>query len=412
MAQKNYKLLVLDVDGTLLNDKKEISKYTHASLMKAQNTGIRVVLASGRPTCGVKPVAETLELEKYGGYYMSYNGSKIFDASSGQLIYEKSVEPEIMPFLQKEAGKYGLAMFTYNRNIILTDSPDNKYIRQEAELNKMQIVETKQFSDDPGFTIHKVMMVGEPEKLIPLEKRMQKRLNGTVNVFHSEPYFLEFAPENIDKANTLGVLLDKINVSANEIIAIGDGTCDYGMIQLAGLGIAMGNAQTSVKACADYTTLSNNEDGVAVAVETAVLSVLPPPNIILKQLNANTGRSLIGNLGIEYTYASSERVEAIMPVDHRTRQPFGILHGGASLALAETLAGVGSMLGCSPDELTVGMQVSGNHVSSAHEGDTVRAVATIIHKGRSSHVWNVDIFTSTDKLVSSIRVINSILKRK
>ena len=79
-----------------------------------------------------------------------------------------------------------------------------------------------------------------------------------------------------------------------------------------------------------------------------------------------------------------------MPVNHNTRQPFGVLHGGASLALAETVAGLGSMVLAKPDETIAGMQVSGNHVASAHEGDTVRAVATIIHAGRSSHVWNVD----------------------
>jgi len=101
-----------------------------------------------------------------------------------------------------------------------------------------------------------------------------------------------------------------------------------------------------------------------------------------------------------------------MPVDERTRQPFGILHGGATLALAETAAGLGSMILAQPDELIVGMQVSGSHVSSAHEGDTVRAVATIIHKGRTSHVWNVDVFTSTDKLVSTVRVVNSVIKKK
>ena len=100
-----------------------------------------------------------------------------------------------------------------------------------------------------------------------------------------------------------------------------------------------------------------------------------------------------------------------MPVDHRTRQPFGILHGGAPLALAETVAGLGSMLSIKPEEYAVGMQVSGNHISSAHEGDTVRAVATIVHRGRSSHVWNVDVFTSTNKLVSTVRVVNSILKK-
>lgn len=184
------------------------------------------------------------------------------------------------------------------------------------------------------------------------------------------------------------------------------------MIQFAGLGIAMGNARDSVKVCADVVTASNEEDGVALAVEKAILSEIRPAEIPLDQLNERARHALMGNLGIQYTYASEDRVEATMPVDERTRQPFGILHGGATLALAETVAGLGSMILCQPDEIVVGMQVSGNHMSSAHEGDTVRAVGTIIHKGRSSHVWNVDVFTSTDKLVSSIRVVNSILKKR
>ncbi|WP_349832910.1 PaaI family thioesterase, partial [Bacteroides fragilis] len=175
---------------------------------------------------------------------------------------------------------------------------------------------------------------------------------------------------------------------------------------------AMGNAQDSVKVCADVVTASNEEDGVALAVEKAILSEIRPAEIPLDQLNERARHALMGNLGIQYTYASEDRVEATMPVDERTRQPFGILHGGATLALAETVAGLGSMILCQPDEIVVGMQVSGNHMSSAHEGDTVRAVGTIIHKGRSSHVWNVDVFTSTDKLVSSIRVVNSILKKR
>ena len=192
----------------------------------------------------------------------------------------------------------------------------------------------------------------------------------------------------------------------------GDGVADVTMLQLADLGIAMGNAPDSVKRCADYVTLSNNEDGVAVAVENAFLAEVRESEIPLDALNAQAQTTLMGNLGIQYTYASHERIEATMPVDHRTRQPFGILHGGATLALAETVAGLGSMVICNPDEFVVGMQVSGNHISSAHEGDTVRAVATIVHKGRSSHVWNVDVFTSTEKLVSSIRVMNSVMKRK
>ena len=170
------------------------------------------------------------------------------------------------------------------------------------------------------------------------------------------------------------------------------------MIQFAGLGIAMGNAQDSVKVCADVVTASNEEDGVALAVEKAILSEIRPAEIPLDQLNERARHALMGNLGIQYTYASEDRVEATMPVDERTRQPFGILHGGATLALAETVAGLGSMILCQPDEIVVGMQVSGNHMSSAHEGDTVRAVGTIIHKGRSSHVWNVDVFTSNGQV--------------
>lgn len=245
-----------------------------------------------------------------------------------------------------------------------------------------------------------------------LENHWKRRLNGVLDVFRSEPYFLEVVGSRVDKANTLGVIMEMEGIKTDEIVVFGDGVADVTMLQLADLGIAMGNAPDSVKRCADYVTLSNNEDGVAVAVENYFLAEVRESEIPLDALNAQAQTTLMGNLGIQYTYASHERIEATMPVDHRTRQPFGILHGGATLALAETVAGLGSMVICNPDEFVVGMQVSGNHISSAHEGDTVRAVATIVHKGRSSHVWNVDVFTSTEKLVSSIRVMNSVMKRK
>jgi uncharacterized protein (TIGR00369 family) len=132
----------------------------------------------------------------------------------------------------------------------------------------------------------------------------------------------------------------------------------------------------------------------------------------LENLNEVRKNTLVGNLGIEFTYVSVDKVEATMPVDNRTCQPFGILHGGATLALAETVAGLGSLVNCKDDETLVGVQVSGNHISSAREGDTVKAVATIIHKGRTSHVWNVDVYTSAGKLVSSVRVLNNILKKQ
>ena len=408
-----YKLLVLDVDGTLLNDEREISKRTLAALLKVQQMGVRIVLASGRPTYGLMPLAKTLELGNYGGFVLSYNGCQIIKAQNGEILFERRINPEMLPYLEKKARKNGFSIFTYHDDTLITDSPDNEYIKNEALLNNLKIIKEDEFSTAIDFAPCKCMLVSDKEKaLIGLEQHWEKRLAGTLDAFRSEPYFLEVVPCGVNKANTLGALLEHLGVTREEVIAVGDGVCDVTMLQLAGMGVAMGHSQDSVKVCADYVTASNEEDGVALAVEKLILAEVRAAEVPLDLLNERARHALMGNLGIQYTYASDERVEATMPVDYRTRQPFGILHGGATLALAETVAGLGSMIICEPDEIVVGMQVSGNHISSAHEGDTVRAVATIVHKGRSSHVWNVDVFTSTNKLVSSIRVVNSVIKKR
>ena len=408
-----YKLLVLDVDGTLLNDEREISKRTLAALLKVQQMGVRIVLASGRPTYGLMPLAKTLELGNYGGFVLSYNGCQIIKAQNGEILFERRINPEMLPYLEKKARKNGFAIFTYHDDTLITDSPDNEYIKNEALLNNLKIIREDEFSTAIDFAPCKCMLVSDKEKaLIGLEQHWEKRLAGTLDAFRSEPYFLEVVPCGVNKANTLGALLEHLGVTREEVIAVGDGVCDVTMLQLAGMGVAMGHSQDSVKVCADYVTASNEEDGVALAVEKLILAEVRAAEVPLDLLNERARHALMGNLGIQYTYASDVRVEATMPVDYRTRQPFGILHGGATLALAETVAGLGSMIICEPDEIVVGMQVSGNHISSAHEGDTVRAVGTILHKGRSSHIWNVDVFTSTNKLVSSIRVVNSVIKKR
>ena len=408
-----YKLLVLDVDGTLLNNEKEISKRTLSTLLKAQHTGIRIVLASGRPTSGLLPLAKALEMGNFGGFIVSYNGAQIINAENGEVMFDKRINPELIPYLEKKARKNNFSIFTYHDEYLLTDNADNVHIRREAWLNNLRIMEEEEFSIAIDFAPCKCVLVSDDEEALRgLENHWKRRLDGVLDVFPSEPYFLEVVPCGVDKANTLGVLMEQLGVKREEVIAIGDGVADVTMLQLAGKSVAMGHAQDSVKICADYVTASNEEDGVAQAVEKLVLAEVHASEIPLDLLNAQAKHALMGNLGIQYTYASPGRVEATMPVDERTRQPFGILHGGATLALAETVAGLGSMISCQPDEIVVGMQVSGNHVSSAHEGDTVRAVGTIVHRGRSSHVWNVDVFTSTNKLVSSIRVVNSIMKKR
>ena len=402
-----YKLLVIDVDGTLLND------HTKAAILKAQQMGVHVVLASGRPTGGILPLAQELELNNYGGYVISYNGAQIIDMPTGKVLFEKRLNPELIPYLDKKAKKNDFAIFTYLEDFLITDSIDDPFVQQEANLNNMHIRQVSNFPNAIDFEPCKCILASDnEEELVGLENHWKKKLAGAADVFRSEDYFLEVVPPSVDKGNAMALLMEMLKMSREEVIAIGDGIADVPMLQLAGLGIAMGNARDSVKVCATAMTLTNEQDGVAVAIEKAILAAIHPTEIPLDQLNERGKHALMGNLGIQYTYASEDRVEATMPVDERTRQPFGILHGGATLALAETVAGLGSMLIVQPDEIVVGMQVSGNHISSAHEGDTVRAVATIFHKGRSSHVWNVDVYTSTDRLVSSIRVVNSIFKKK
>ena len=105
-----------------------------------------------------------------------------------------------------------------------------------------------------------------------LEKEMYEHLKDRMGVFRSEPYFLELVPKGIDKAQSLAVLLKEIGLTREEMIAIGDGFNDLSMIQYAGLGIAMANAQEVVKENADFITLSNEEDGVAYAAEKFILS--------------------------------------------------------------------------------------------------------------------------------------------
>ena len=408
-----YRLLVLDVDGTLLNSEHQISKRTVMTLRKVQQMGVQVVLSSGRPTYGILPLAKILDLASYGGYIIPYNGSQIIDMRDGRVLFEKRITPDMVPYVERKADQYGFDLMTYAEDVVVTNNAQNDHIINEARINGMKLWPVEDISIGIDFNPSKLVLVSDdPASIDELEQRWEKRLSGTLDVMRSEDFYLEVVPSGVSKANTLGVLLDMLGVKTEEVVAMGDGVSDVGMIQQAALGIAMGNARDSVKRCADTVTLSNDEDGVAVALEKIFLANVMLEQISLDELNAHGKTALMGNLGIQYTYISAERIEATMPVDHRTRQPFGILHGGATLALAETVAGLGSLVICAPDEIAVGMQVSGNHVSSAHEGDSVRAVGTIIHKGRSSHVWNVDVFTSTGKLVSSVRVVNSVMKRQ
>lgn len=156
---------------------------------------------------------------------------------------------------KRRQGKNNFALFTYHDDTIITDTPENEHIQNEARLNNLKVIKEEEFSVAIDFAPCKCMLVSDDEEaLVSLEGHWKRRLNGALDVFRSEPYFLEVVPCAIDKANTLGALLEELDVKREEVIAIGDGVCDVTMIQLAGLGVAMGHSQDSVKVCADYVT--------------------------------------------------------------------------------------------------------------------------------------------------------------
>lgn len=144
-----------------------------------------------------------------------------------------------------------------------------------------------------------------------------------------------------------------------------------------------------------------------------------PTNVREKYMNVekinkilNEKANLAEKLGMEFfSTPDPDTCIGTMPVDERTVQPFGYLSGGASLALAETIAGVGSCSLC-PDSICVGLNVNANHIHPAKQGDTVTATARIIHKGRTTHVWQVDIRNTADELISSISVTNYVIEAR
>lgn len=270
-----YKLLVLDLDGTLTNSQKVITPHTKAALMEAQEKGVRIVLASGRPTYGIVPLAEELELQHHGGFILAYNGGKIIQWENREVCHEKVLPDHILPYLYQSAGEAGFPILTYENEYILTEFPEDEYIHHEAFINKMRIKKVEHFLEEVPRPLPKCLIVGHEEPLARLEKKMQAEAGEQMEIYRSAPFFLELVPKGIDKAQSLDVLISRLGIGRQEILACGDGYNDISMIEFAGLGVAMDNAQPEVKAKADYITLSNEEDGVAHVINRFIFGRNP-----------------------------------------------------------------------------------------------------------------------------------------
>lgn len=262
-----YRAIALDLDGTLTNHDKVVTPKTREALLQAEAEGVVIILASGRPTYGIEPVAECLELDKRGGYILSYNGGNIVNAKTGEKLFAQFLPDEVIPILYRYAKEKNHALLGYAGNEIITEMPDDQYVKEESRINKMNIRKVENLFEalEPHPT--KLLMTGEPADMLKAENELSEILGDRMDIFRSAPFFLELVPKGIDKAKSLLRLLSKINLTPADMIAFGDGYNDLSMLKLAGMGVAMQNAAPEVRAEADYITLSNEEDGIAAALE-------------------------------------------------------------------------------------------------------------------------------------------------
>lgn len=266
---RGLRLLVMDLDGTLTNDEKRILPETKETLMRLQREGVRLVLASGRPTPGIMPLVRELQMDRFGGFILSFNGGMVIDAQTMTELHCQKLTAEEQKMIVEEARRDGHAPLSYkNGKIVCEAQGPNEYILEEARINRMDVVYTDNLLRElRGEEVVKLLVVGEPTRLAATEQAMQRLREMGVWAYRSQPFFLETVPAGIDKAESLKKLLAHLGMTPENMMAIGDGGNDLSMIRLAGVGVAMANSMPHVKEGADWvTTRDNNHDGVGEAV--------------------------------------------------------------------------------------------------------------------------------------------------
>lgn len=267
-----YKLVALDMDGTLLNSHKAISPRTKQTIQEARDKGVHVVLASGRPLEGMTRYLDELGMTSEQDYVLSYNASLVQRVASKEVIRKQimtGLDAKNLAALADELGTY-IHAFSTERGLITPLA--NPITQHEADINQISssVFDFADLPDDDE--IIKVMLVAPEEVLSNAIAQLPADLYSQYTVVQSSPVFLEIMNKHSNKGTGVAMLAEHLNIDASEVICMGDAGNDHHMIEYAGLGIAMGNASDDIKALANHITLSNDEDGVAVAIEQFILN--------------------------------------------------------------------------------------------------------------------------------------------
>lgn len=271
------KVILMDIDGTLTNGKKVITPKTKETLMKAQEMGIRLVLASGRPTSGMLGIAKELDMEHHHGLLVCYNGSKVIDCEIGETLFNQPMSVEegravlehmkkfdrVRPMIDK--GEYMYVNDVFDCWITLNGEPFN-VTKYESRGGNFLLCEKKDLAEFADFEINKILTFSDPEYLQEHYEEMREPFKDTLSCMFTGPFYFEFTASGIDKAKALDSVLPALGYTKDNLIAFGDGQNDASMLKYCGIGVAMANAVQELKDIADEITLSNEEDGIAASL--------------------------------------------------------------------------------------------------------------------------------------------------
>lgn len=272
--------IILDIDGTLLSDNKEITPATKKALITAQQTGVKLILASGRPTTAMHLYAKQLEMEKYHGLIVSYNGAKVVDCQTneelfsqaltvaeGKAVLEHMKQFKVKPMIDKDDYMYVNNVFD---SFVPYRGEEINIIEYESRSGNFKLCEKEDLAAFVDYPISKILTAGDPAYLKENYQAMMAPFKESLNCVFTADFYFEFTAQGIDKAKALDTVLKPMGIGAENLIAFGDGHNDITMVRYAGTGVAMQNAVPELKAAANTITLSNNEDGIAYLLNSLI----------------------------------------------------------------------------------------------------------------------------------------------
>ncbi len=263
-----YRLIAVDVDGTLLDDRDSITSGTGEALNKAVKNGTVLTICTGRPVQSARPLVEELGID---APFITYNGAMVVKGLSGDIMYERCLEHDDAGMIYNLGQEYGTTVVVWSKNRLYANRLDDRAYRygRQARTQPELMKDTEEVF---GKGASKVLWYDTVERITQFQQQVGSRLDSNVNYHTSKPFYLEFVHSEASKAIALEHLGAHYGISREEMIAVGDGHNDISMIKYAGLGVAMANAPDEVKNVADYVTLSNNDDGLAHVIEKFIIS--------------------------------------------------------------------------------------------------------------------------------------------